>query len=214
MRRRVLIAIAVVVALAVVTATAFAAPGVSMNSTSTNPDLNPNVSPWYKQAQQNAARAAAASAAAAAASKTPTATTTPKKTSGTYDPLGTAPDTYDLSWTLPTAGKSGCLVCHGDQNLQRVQGGATVSLYVSYEQLQVSAHANVPCTGCHSDFAFKTPHNNTDSDAWKAVAKSSCKNCHKSQFAAYTAGVHSPARPPGVRPLLQLREGQARAALR
>ncbi len=184
------------VAVAIVAATAFAAPSVSTNSTSTNPDLNPARSPWYQEAQQQAAAAAAASATANAA-KTTTSTTT--KTTTPYDPLGTNPDTYDLSWTLPTAGKSGCLVCHGDQNLVRIQSGQTVSLYVSYEELQVSAHANVPCTACHADFAFKTPHTNTKTDAWKTVAKSSCKNCHKAEFAAYTSGIHSPSRPPGVK---------------
>lgn len=194
MQRRVLIAVAVMVAVAIVAATAFAAPGVSTSTTSTNPDLNPSRSPWYQAAQQKAAAAAAASATANA-SKTATATST-KATP--YDPLGTSPDTYDLSWTLPTAGKSGCLVCHGDENLVRIQAGQTVSLFVSFEQLQTSAHANVPCTGCHADFAFKTPHTNTKTDAWKIVAKSSCKNCHKAEFAAYTSGIHSPSRPPGV----------------
>jgi hypothetical protein len=189
-------------AVAVVAATAFAAPNVAttVDPNSTNPDLNPSRSPWYQQAAANAAAAAEASAAAAAAkTAAAAATTTTTTTSGTYDPLGTAPDTYDLSWTLPTAGKSGCLVCHGDQNLVRIQDGRSISLYVSYETLQGSAHANVPCTGCHADFAFKTPHTNTKTDAWKAVAKSSCKNCHKSEFAAYTSGVHSPARPPGLK---------------
>ena len=181
-------------AVAVVAATAFAAPGVS---TSTNPDLNPSRSPWYQAALQRAAAASATANASKAATATAPKTTTPA--TGAYDPLGTAPDTYDLSWTLPTAGKSGCLVCHGDQNLVRIQDGRSVALYVSYQTLQSSAHANVPCTGCHADFAFKTPHTNTKTDAWKAVAKSSCKNCHKSEFAAYTAGIHSPARPPGIK---------------
>jgi hypothetical protein len=195
-QRRVVIAVAIIVAVAAVAATAFAAPAVSTSNTSPNPDLNPARSPWYQAAAQRAAAAAAASATANA-SKTPTYTPSLSSTA-TYNPLGTSPDTYDLSWTLPTAGKSGCLVCHGDQNLVRIQGGTSVSLYVSYETLQASAHANVPCTGCHADFAFKTPHANTESDVWKSVAKSSCKNCHKAEFASYTAGIHSPARPPGV----------------
>ncbi len=33
---------------------------------------------------------------------------------------------YDLSFTLPTAGKSGCMVCHADQNLGRVEGSTWV----------------------------------------------------------------------------------------
>ena len=107
--------------------------------------------------------------------------------------------TYDLSWTLPTAGKSGCTVCHGDPDLVRIQGGETVSLYVNTEVLEASAHKGVACTGCHIDFAYKTPHSNvtTSGDEWKAVAKSACKNCHPQAFADYTSSSHSPSSKPG-----------------
>ncbi len=107
--------------------------------------------------------------------------------------------TYDLSWTLPTAGKSGCTVCHSDPDLVRIQGGQTVSLYVNTEVLEASAHKGVACTGCHIDFAYKTPHSNvtTSGDEWKAVAKSACKNCHPQAFADYTSSSHSPSNKPG-----------------
>jgi hypothetical protein len=104
--------------------------------------------------------------------------------------------TYDLSWTLPTAGKSGCTVCHADPDLVRIQGGKTVSLYVDTAVLENSAHKDVPCTGCHVDFAYKTPHSNvtTSGVEWKAVAKASCKNCHVNEFAEYSSSAHSPSR--------------------
>jgi len=107
--------------------------------------------------------------------------------------------TYDLDWTLPTAGKSGCNVCHGDENLVRIQDGKTISLYVDTAVLQDSAHQNVPCTSCHVDFAYKTPHNTIvkNGEQWRAVAKLSCKNCHKDAFTLYTSGAHSPAGRPG-----------------
>lgn len=107
---------------------------------------------------------------------------------------------YDLSWTLPTAGKSGCLVCHGDPNLVRIQDGKVVSLSVDYAILQHSAHVDVQCTGCHIDFAYKVPHENARTNAWKVIARSACKNCHSSEFADYTSGVHSPLTAPGVKP--------------
>ena len=111
----------------------------------------------------------------------------------------TGTQTYDLSWTLPSAGKSGCEVCHNDKDLVRVQSGKTVSLYVNTEILKNSAHKDVPCTGCHTDFAFKTPHANVTNsgDEWRAVAKLSCKNCHQSVFVDYTASAHSPTTLPG-----------------
>ena len=56
---------------------------------------------------------------------------------------------YDLNFTLPTAGKSGCMVCHGDPNLGRLQGEAFVSYYVDATPLDEGPHAAIMCTGCH-----------------------------------------------------------------
>lgn len=107
--------------------------------------------------------------------------------------------TYDLDFTLPTAGKSGCMVCHGDPNLVRLSGDTTVSIFVDQAELDLSAHKDTPCTGCHIDFAYKTPHENAaDSDAWKLTARQACKNCHTTEFADVIAGAHSSAGQPGV----------------
>ncbi len=110
-----------------------------------------------------------------------------------------ASQTWDLDWTLPTAGKSGCLVCHADKDLVRIIDGQTVSLWVDSALLETSAHKDVPCTGCHVDFAYKTPHDTIvqNGDEWRAVAKLACKNCHKDAFSAYANGAHSPAGRPG-----------------
>ena len=135
------------------------------------------------------AASATATATSGSASTTRTAPTTSKNASATYD----------LSWTLPTAGKSGCQVCHNDKDLVRIKNGETVSLYVNTEVLKNSAHKDVPCTGCHTDFAFKTPHSNVSKsgEEWRSVAKLSCKNCHAEVFAEYTQGSHSPSGLPG-----------------
>lgn len=112
-----------------------------------------------------------------------------------------APETrsYDLDFTLPTAGKSGCTVCHADPNLVRAGETSTTSLFVDTMVLSESAHKDTPCTGCHIDFAYKVPHDNiTDQgEKWREVAKLSCKNCHANEFSSFTAGVHSPANRPG-----------------
>jgi hypothetical protein len=107
---------------------------------------------------------------------------------------------YDLDWTLPTAGKSGCLVCHGDPGLVRIIDGQTVNLYVDSEVLKTSAHKNITCTDCHLDFAYKAPHGNvvSNGDAWKAIAKSSCQNCHKDALLQYANSAHSPANRTGT----------------
>lgn len=110
---------------------------------------------------------------------------------------------YDLDFTLPTAGKSGCLVCHGDPNLVRLKGSSTVSFWVSEKVIGGSAHAKVPCTGCHLDFAYKSPHGQTD---WRRSAKLSCKNCHSQEFDTYAKGVHSISVEPGQK--LDVRQNQ------
>jgi len=106
--------------------------------------------------------------------------------------------TYNLDWTIGSNGKSGCLVCHGDKNLTRVEGGVVVSLYVDTAQLASSAHAKLLCTDCHTDFAFKTPHPSAQNNTWQAVAKSSCKNCHQPEYLDWGKSAHSTAGSVGV----------------
>lgn len=107
--------------------------------------------------------------------------------------------TYDLDFTLPTAGKSGCTVCHADPNLVRADETSTTSLFVDAMVLSQSAHKDTPCTGCHIDFAYKVPHDNITQagEKWREVAKLACKNCHANEFSTFASGVHSPASRPG-----------------
>lgn len=95
---------------------------------------------------------------------------------------------YDVDFTLPTASKVGCLVCHGDVDLSRLKESRLISYYVAPEIVAISAHASVQCTGCHLDFAYTTPH--TPATDWQRAAKSDCKNCHKDQFIPYGRGAH------------------------
>jgi hypothetical protein len=100
--------------------------------------------------------------------------------------------TYNLDWTIGTAGKSGCLVCHGDKNLVRIVAGIPVSMYVDTAELQSSAHAKLLCTDCHTDFAYKVPHPTTQAgEDWRTIAKSSCKNCHQPEFLDWAKSAHS-----------------------
>jgi 5-methylcytosine-specific restriction endonuclease McrA len=102
--------------------------------------------------------------------------------------------TYALDWTIGVAGKSGCLVCHGDTNLVRIISGRVVSMHMDTMVLQRSAHANNLCTSCHTDFAQKQSHPNPDSaGTWREVAKNSCKNCHLQEYSEWAASAHSAA---------------------
>jgi hypothetical protein len=98
---------------------------------------------------------------------------------------------YDVDFTLPTAAKSGCLVCHGDENLIRLREDEIVSFYVDPAQLEAGPHATVQCSGCHLDFAFTLPHVQ-EAEEWQNTAKSACKNCHQDQYVEYGQGVHRP----------------------
>lgn len=103
---------------------------------------------------------------------------------------------YDLNFTLPTAGKSGCMVCHADPNLGRLQGDKFVSYWVDPKPLDEGPHAGVLCTGCHLDFAYKAPHNIAETE-WQRTARLACKNCHQDQWKVYSDGAHSLAVQPG-----------------
>ncbi len=101
---------------------------------------------------------------------------------------------YDVDFTLPTNAKAGCMVCHGDPDLTRLKDGELVSFYLDPVLTDVSAHATVQCTGCHLDFAFKTPHTSVD---WQTQAKSSCQNCHLDQSSLVAQGAHRAGAKPG-----------------
>lgn len=90
------------------------------------------------------------------------------------------------------------MVCHGDPNLVRASLDATQSIYIDQAQLTETAHRDAVCSGCHVDFAFKTPHTNAaDDQTWRVVAKSECKTCHPDQFLAVSKGTHSGSLRPG-----------------
>lgn len=106
---------------------------------------------------------------------------------------------YDLSFSLPTYGKSGCMVCHGDRNLVRLRGTQALSYWIDEGVLQESAHAGIMCTGCHTDFSFRAPHTEAGAD-WRETVKLSCRNCHVEQYNSYSLGAHSISQVPGQQP--------------
>lgn len=103
---------------------------------------------------------------------------------------------YDVDFSLPTNAKAGCMVCHGDPDLIRLKNGELVSYWVDPAVTDASSHATVQCTGCHLDFAFKTPHVSAAKD-WQTEAKSACQNCHLDQAALVAKGSHRVGKKPG-----------------
>jgi hypothetical protein len=104
---------------------------------------------------------------------------------------------YDMSFSLPTYGKSGCMVCHGDPNLVRVRGDQSLSYWIDEERYAAGAHGGITCTGCHLDFSYTAPHAEAGAADWETTAKLACKNCHEDQYEAYSLGVHSISNIPG-----------------
>jgi hypothetical protein len=114
-------------------------------------------------------------------------------TTGTANASGTVSvkGAYALDFTLPSYGKAGCLVCHGDKNLVVAQGDLTVSYWIDEDAYNHSAHSTITCTGCHTDYGYKAPHAQTTGPDWRAIAKQSCKNCHPQEFADWNSGAHA-----------------------
>jgi hypothetical protein len=102
---------------------------------------------------------------------------------------------YEMSLTLPTYGKSGCMVCHGDPNLVRIKAGRLVSYAMDQKKIDSAAHSKISCTGCHTDFAYSAPHKTSSS--WREAAKGSCRACHTKEWDALSASVHGGSKAPG-----------------
>ena len=93
-------------------------------------------------------------------------------------------------------GTSGCLVCHGDKNLYKIEDGKKKYLYVDPKILGSSPHGDVPCVYCHIDFSFEATKPQTPD--WRITAGLACKNCHdekkgidhRKEYDVYRRSVH------------------------
>jgi hypothetical protein len=92
------------------------------------------------------------------ATQTVTVVSTPSTASVNSTSVVSGKGTFALDFTLPTFGKSGCLVCHADKNLVVAKGDVNVSYWIDEAAYSHSAHATVICTGCHVDYGYKSPH--------------------------------------------------------
>ncbi len=113
--------------------------------------------------------------------------------------LAKAQDAYKATFTLGIQGRSGCLVCHSDRNMAKMTAGKNRSFYISEGLLEKSAHHNISCIACHSDFSYGTPHSKEKPRDWKEVASDSCKNCHRNAYQRFISSPHASTLPEGKR---------------
>jgi hypothetical protein len=80
-----------------------------------------------------------------------------------------------LRFTVGIPGKTGCLVCHDDPTLVKIEGGKVKSLYVSPKDFE-KVHKDLTCLDCHKDFTYKSIKPKAEN--WKVIAGTACKDCH------------------------------------
>ena len=76
-----------------------------------------------------------------------------------------------------------CMMCHSDTELTGVQGGRTISMYISPNELRGTVHQNVRCAQCHTDAGEEIPHAET-------LRKVNCGSCHSKAQRNYNNGSH------------------------
>ena len=80
-----------------------------------------------------------------------------------------------------------CLKCHEKEDAHKIVEGQQVSLTVLKEDIQNSAHRNIPCVKCHTDI---TPQIHRPCETAKRV---DCSNCHAQVAEEYFESGHGQA---------------------
>ncbi len=79
-----------------------------------------------------------------------------------------------------------CLSCHSKMNITKTTpDGRTVSLYISPNDVNNSAHKYIDCTSCHGT----DPHSNPP-DLSKVSSAEKCGTCHQYEFQQHLASIH------------------------
>ncbi len=95
----------------------------------------------------------------------------------------------------PPAGQR-CLACHGSAGMEKTLGdGDKLSLHVDGDAFAKSVHANIGCTGCHSDvnLASHPPASNDIKSArdFAIAAANACRGCHADKVEQWDGSVHT-----------------------
>lgn len=85
---------------------------------------------------------------------------------------------YSIEWDpgVPYVYDSngGCLACHGDENLTKTSAGQPKSYQV--QGVDESAHGDLSCQKCHSDYRYEEATDPTP--LWNVNAGLACRGCH------------------------------------
>ncbi len=81
--------------------------------------------------------------------------------------------------------ENNCLSCHSNPDLYKTENGIKISLYVSVEDVEESAHRYIDCTTCHTTnpHAVTTPLN-------KISQTELCNSCHQYEYSQYSQSIH------------------------
>ncbi|MFC2163963.1 cytochrome c3 family protein [Acidobacteriota bacterium] len=90
------------------------------------------------------------------------------------------------SLVLRTADRE-CLVCHEKEDVFKTVEGEQISLTVHKEDIQNSAHRDIPCVKCHSDI---DPQKHRPCET---VGRADCSNCHAQVAEDYFESGHGKA---------------------
>ncbi|MHB8706457.1 MAG: hypothetical protein ACYC77_08085 [Coriobacteriia bacterium] len=85
--------------------------------------------------------------------------------------------------------QNGCLACHGNANLTKMEAGEVKSYLV--DGVAASAHRDITCVQCHVDFTYTDVKPATN--LWYVNAGMACASCHDHDEAAkaYATSIHA-----------------------
>lgn len=93
------------------------------------------------------------------------------------------------SEVLPKHVRWGCLVCHSDTKLAKIENNKERSIFIDEKIIGNSMHKNIACIDCHTNFSYAGHPPDVPSD-FKKVAGLSCKKCHPYQYELYSDSKH------------------------
>ncbi|HEX5133135.1 MAG TPA: hypothetical protein VFX92_11705 [Candidatus Krumholzibacteria bacterium] len=85
-----------------------------------------------------------------------------------------------------------CMKCHSNHDSVKIAAGDTLSMWVDKEQLDGSAHTNIPCVKCHADVDPRRKR------PCEPSGKVDCSNCHARISEEYTESGHGQAHAKGI----------------
>ena len=95
---------------------------------------------------------------------------------------------FTLLFLFPTkmafSSNDDCLMCHGEQGLERADGSESSGLYVKASDYKNSVHGAASCIDCHHDAVL------TNFEHKAKLADVSCATCHTDQGKIYLKSVH------------------------